>query len=276
MPEDKKVEGTEIPGEDGEGHSQSPNLQAERESAQEVKARAQGWKPEEEWSGDPADWVPAKEFLGRQSLFDKIHSLRTENKKLSSDIEVIKNYVSQMSQVEYNRALNDLRAQKREAIKEADVEATEEIDKQIGNLQQARQQPAVNAVPPPEFNEWIRDNQWYSDDLELRQEADILGAGYVNNATQNGKTASVADTLKYVSGKIKRMYPEKFEQTATKKKVAADVEEGGGSGISVSRKGKFSEADLNDQERKVMNALIARKVVTKEKYLADLSARYGK
>ena len=38
----------------------------------EATARTQGWKPKEEFTGDPALWVDAKEFVGRAPLFDKI------------------------------------------------------------------------------------------------------------------------------------------------------------------------------------------------------------
>lgn len=273
--------GTVIPGEDQGGKSHAPIEQSERELAAETKARSQGWKPEEEFTGDLADWVPAKEFLGRQSLFDKIHSLRNENKKLGADLEVIKNYVTNMSQLEYNKALTALKNDRREAIKEADVEATEAIDKQIGDLTRARVTTPTQNTPPPEFKEWVEANEWYATNADLREEADTLGAGYVFRAQQQGKQVSVQDTLKYVSEKIKAMHPEdtgngkKIDEPARKK--AADVEAGGGSGSGNlgGKKSKITEADLTDQERTVMRSLVARKVLTKEKYLSDLSDRYG-
>lgn len=274
MPEANK--GTVIPGEDEGGQTQSPIEQSEREQAVETKARAAGWKPEEDFNGDLADWVPAKEFLGRQSLFDKIHSLRTENKKLGADLEVIKTYVTNMSQVEYNKAVAALKAERREAIKEADVEATEAIDKQLTDLTQQRA-PMQQAGPPPEFKEWVEQNKWYGEDEALRADADTIGAGYVFRAQQQGRNVSVADTLKYVSDKIKTMHPAKFEQEQegipAKRKAVADVESGGGSGMGGGKKGKFTEADLTPMERQVMNSLVARKVLTKEKYLADLAAK---
>lgn len=271
--------GTVIPGEDASGGSQAPIIQSEREVAVETKARAQGWKPEEEFTGELADWVPAKEFLGRQSLFDKIHSLRSENKKLGADLEVIKSYVANMSQLEYNKALTTLRNERREAIKEADVEATEAIDKQIGDLTRARATPPVPAGPPPEFKEWVEKNEWYANDADLREEADTLGAGYVFRAQQQGRTVSVADTLKYVADKIKTMHPEKIDgekgEGQPPRKKALEVEGGGGGGGLERKKGKLTESDLTDQERTVMRSLVARKVITKEKYLSDLAERYA-
>ena len=38
----------------------------------ESEAREQGWKPKEEYEGDPEKWRPAKEFVERGELFGKI------------------------------------------------------------------------------------------------------------------------------------------------------------------------------------------------------------
>ena len=38
----------------------------------ELEAREQGWKPQDEYEGDPNKWRPAKEFVERGELFGKI------------------------------------------------------------------------------------------------------------------------------------------------------------------------------------------------------------
>jgi len=45
------------------------------------KARASGWRPKEEFEGDPDEWVDAGEFVRRKPLFDQIHNLKKQAKE---------------------------------------------------------------------------------------------------------------------------------------------------------------------------------------------------
>lgn len=266
-----------VPGENLEGSTQSP---VKHEEIVEARARELGWKPEGEWEGNPAEWVSAKEFVGRQGLFDRIASLRSEitkqREKFEKDFEVVKNYVQQMSKVEYERAVKDLQMQKREAVTQGDVEAVESIDKEIDEL---RTQRTTTTTPPPqpkvpdEFISWQAKNDWYAKDAVLREQADIIGIGYF---TKNPHL-SQAQVLEYVEQTIKSQHPDKFG--GRKVATVTPVESGGGSPSAGNATGKgtkkFSESDLNDTERQVMITLVKRGVVTKEKYLEDLSKAKG-
>jgi len=46
------------------------------------KAMAEGWRPKEEYQGDPEKWVDAAEFLRRGELFSKIELQSKEIKQL--------------------------------------------------------------------------------------------------------------------------------------------------------------------------------------------------
>src|SRR6266566_4450267 len=116
MTEEKKVvpeKGTEIPGESQET-SLSPRDQ--QELAVKDKARTLGWKPSTEYDKDPADWVSAREFLARQSFFDKIKSQSSEIRSLRDDIKAMSQHFSQMKEVEYKRALSEIKSERKEAI----------------------------------------------------------------------------------------------------------------------------------------------------------------
>ena len=43
----------------------------------EDEARNQGWKPKDEYEGDPTKWRPAKDFVERGELFGKIDHMGT-------------------------------------------------------------------------------------------------------------------------------------------------------------------------------------------------------
>lgn len=273
-------EGTVIPGED-EGYDASPQRV---EEAQATKARTLGWKPLEEFKGDPGEWVDAKEFVGRQSLFDKIKSLkdelRSQRQSFDTDMQQIKGYVQQMSKVEYDKAVRQIKQERRAAVEERDVEAVEQFDEQLKQVEQAR----INMPDPKaqqtqrmaqevqeQFTAWKDKNSWYQEDHELRQEADSLGTGY--GAKNPNK--SPADVMDYVERTIKKLYPERFGRKPVEEKKAAAVEGGGPShNVASGRKtnaNTLSESELTADQSKIMNTLIKRGVVTKEQYLAQMA-----
>src|SRR5690554_228223 len=50
----------------------------ERAVRLEEKARQQGWRPFEEWDGDPDDWVGAETFVVRGQLFDQQRQMKRQ------------------------------------------------------------------------------------------------------------------------------------------------------------------------------------------------------
>jgi hypothetical protein len=51
-------------------------------SPDEQRAMEHGWRPKEEWEGDPEDWVSAREFNRRGELFARIAKYGNENKEM--------------------------------------------------------------------------------------------------------------------------------------------------------------------------------------------------
>jgi hypothetical protein len=72
---------TEVIKKDAEGNpivedpGKQPGPNSGEGPTEEVAAKAarHGWKPLEEYEGDPDTWVDAKEFLGRAPLFERIN-----------------------------------------------------------------------------------------------------------------------------------------------------------------------------------------------------------
>lgn len=285
-------EGTKIQGEE-EGSSQNPNLQADK---YEVAARKAGWKPEEEWDGASEDWVPAKEFVGRQKLYDKIHDLRNQLSRQASKFEKemskISGHFAKVQQVEYERAKKELQGQLAAAKEAGDVEAAVEIAGQIKDTEQdikqakQEQQQAAAGGPSPEFLAWQEKNRdWFQKDPEMTADAIAIGSGYAMANRDKGQEA----VLDYVEKRIRKMYPEKFGKgngsTRQEDKQVEDKVEGGGNrpAPKVKDKNKLSVSDLDDTELSVMRTLLKRGVLNdqakknnrtpQEEYLAQLAER---
>lgn len=279
-------EGTKIVGE-GEGTSLSPQVQEEKTLE---RARSKGWKPLDEFDGDPADWVPAKEFLGREKLFDKIHDLKSQlsrqAQKFESDMARIQQHFLNVQQTEYKRAKRELEKQLAQAKANEDVEAVAEIAGQIKDVEASQKETAkeVKEVksggPTPEFVDWQESNKWFNTDLEMTADAVAIGTGY---AAAN-PSKSQKEVLDHVTAKIKRMYPEKFNGVESTKRMEDNrVESGAQRPKAKSSKGTLSVSDLNDMEKTVMRTLIKRgalkdvaaknKRTQEEEYLAQLAER---
>lgn len=281
-------EGTVVPGE-GQGESLSPNV--------EIKARAKGWKPLEDYSGPEGEWIDAKEFVGRQPLYDQIHSLKREISKqgqsFQKEMGEISAHFAKMQQVEFDKAVKQLKNQKALAAEDRDIAAVEAIndeikekEKEFEALKKETPKPQVPAQTSKEFNEWRETNKWFDSDKELQREAIAIGTGYAITNPNLQQT----DVLEYVEKRIRKIYPEKFGAIFKEEKMSSDnkVESGGitaQSGLSNKKSKGLTTNDLDDQERSVMKTLIKRgalqtkatanKISQEEQYLRDLSEAKG-
>ena len=261
MAEDK-VEGLAPEGEQ-EGSSLNPEKQ---ESIVIQRAREKNWKPLEEYNGDPADWVDAKEFLGRQKLYDRINDLKATISKqthsFQKDMQVVLRDMQKVREQEYTKALKSLEKQRTVAAANEDVETVVAVSKEIEDLKeekaeqkaQVQEGARTTGEATPEFLEWQANNKWFSDDAEMRQDAISFGVGYA----AGNPNKSQAEVLDYVTKKIKKVYPEKFEKKDTRK-VDNQVERGGGlrtpSG-SGSSKTKLTMQDLPDEHQTIAETII--------------------
>lgn len=279
----------------GEEESTSQNPELQREQV-ETRARSKGWKPLEEWRGSPDDWVDAKEYVGRQKLFDRIDELKGEigrqSRKFESDLGTITSHFEKMRQADYERAREELKAQLKEARRSDDPDAQEVVEAKLEKLEEdkkaadAERQQAKSAPkgPTPEFQKWQTDNTWFGENQEMTQEAIAIGTGYAALHPELPQER----VLQHVSTRMKKLYPEEFEgqeelvQQTSIKRSAPSVEGGDGRrSVSTTKKGKgLTVADLSDEERQIMKVLLKRgalkakaaknKVSQEEQYLRDV------
>ena len=113
-------------------------------SATELQAMESGWVPKDKYSGDEHKWVDAGEFLRRGELFSKIEDQSKQLKDVRRALDEMKKLHSQVREVEYKRALDALRQQKKDALIDGDAEAVIAADERI-DLVRLTQQP----VPLP-------------------------------------------------------------------------------------------------------------------------------
>jgi hypothetical protein len=198
---EKEVETTQTP-------EQKEYTQAEERAINE------GWRPKEEWKGDEDDWKDAKTFLRDGELFRKIEEVKRENKNLRAAQLALKGHYEKVKETEYNRAIENLKAQKKEALREGDTDRAVDIDDKIDAKkeeieqlrrieQQVQQEPEIH----PDFARWVDRNKWYETNQEVREFADALGVAY----KKTHMAASPKDVLEHVEDRVAKGYPDLFK-----------------------------------------------------------------
>jgi hypothetical protein len=236
----------------------------------EDRAREQGWRPKEEFEGDPSKWVSAETFVAKGELIDRIEALGKKLKDADKTINMLKEHHVKVKESEFKRAVDFLKSQKKVAFEAGDVDKIIEIDDRIAEVRETQkaqaEQMEVDAGNElhPDFAAWVSENKWYERDAEMRADADAFGDAYARNNPNKTPT----QVLEYVTNKIKKTYADKFQNPNRTKPNGV---EGGGTRQGGSRD-SFS---LTEEEAKVMNTFVRNGIMTKEEYIKEVKRMRG-
>lgn len=233
----------------------------------EKRAMEMGWRPIEEFNGEPDDFIDAKEFVNRKPLFDRIEQQSKQIKAVTKALETWKDHYTKVKEVEYKRALDSLKEMRKTALRDGDADQFENVDAEIKRVEaqaveirEANEQPIVQEEQVhPEFQSWLNKNPWYNEPGYMKIFADDVG----KRLAASGMTPTAV--LKEVEVAVRKEFPHKFKNP--NKETAPDLESG-----RSPTKSRKDEYELTEQERRVMNTLVASdpKNFSKEKYIADL------
>ena len=264
---DQEVQGTEAP-EVIENETPESTVQT---NPYEGEAREMGWRPKEEWQGEPEKWRDAKEFVERGELYGKIDTVSRELKETRKALKMLQEHHSKVKDVEFRRAVEELKLAQRKHLEDGNADEylkTTELLTDIKAEQKARQ--VVEEVTPkqpqvdPRFIEWTKENTWYEKNMDMREYADIIGQGYA----KSHPTVDPVEVLKYVTREVKVRFRDNFENPNRTKPNS--VESG-----STQQVKKKESIELDDEERKVMNTFIRQGVMTKEEFLEQVKLMRG-
>lgn len=207
----------------------------------EAEARKQGWRPKDEWSGDPDNWKDAKTYVEHGEVKSRIAKIEKDYADRFEKLERSNQKAMERQKKQLEAEIETLKAQRREAIKTGDVETVEQLDAAIDERRKG-DDPEAKEPDTPEAKQkaWEASNNWFNSDFELRQYA-INWSQF--NAERN-PTISFDDNMKALDAEMRRKFPEQFR--AKEKKPAANghaAVDGGGmlDGIPV-KNGKGPES----------------------------------
>lgn len=177
------------------------------ESTPEVTARSMGWRPKEEFRGDPDKWVDAQTFVDRGEHFLPIlranqKKLETENATLREEIRGVKSLLSasqdaisalkEFQSVETKRQVAEVKKQLTERLRTARDDGNVEVETQIldelADIRVAEKTAAAPTPAPapapasapavdPAFEAWVSrsENSWFGKDA--RKTSLAIGIG---------------------------------------------------------------------------------------------------
>lgn len=244
----------------------------------EIQASEKGWVPEKEWDGDPGEWRPAKEFLDRGELMDRISSQTKQLTQYDSKIQQLESTVQQLAEhnkkiakVEYDKAISDLKKQKADALDIGDHTTVVEIDDKMTDLKQSKQETetlehAQPAGPHPDVVSWMTENTWYTSDMALRGAADAIANQFLSANPTLESTPSVV--LKHVSEQLLKEFPEKFSSNRQRPSATVDTQTAGST--KGSSKSKWTRSNLNEMQVQVMKEICEMTDMKESDYIQQL------
>jgi hypothetical protein len=203
----------------------------------EARAREMGWVPKEEFRGDPAKHIDAKNFVERgekllpiaqerlRKMEETNKGLRTDIGKMQKSLEDYTKYhkedrerIIRREKENYEQKIADLRAQQRQAVVDQDPEAYDVLETQKTQLEEDHRKEEVARTTdagkettdtvPEALTEWAKSNQWFGTDMEATQYAQAVSSLVLNrNPNLKDGTTEFFDAVK---AEVKLRYPQKF------------------------------------------------------------------
>lgn len=255
----------------------------------EAQARKQGWKPKEEFAGNPADWVDASEFLERGRTWAPITAAK--NRELEKTLKEMQKLLKDQMALNHNRAvtvrkqhedniktlqnrIQSLESQLQKAVTENDgagiVQAHTAIRKAEASLHESEAQiQGVDQESQRIADQWKATHTWYGDEQEATEYADFIG----QRAALAGKTP--VEILDEIDTKVKKKYPELYVEgddveevkpvtsKTTRRSVSTKQEDGASAG-------GMKWSDLSADEQQTATQVMKKFNISRDAYLKQL------
>lgn len=221
----------------------------------EQEQKALGWNPKGEKS--------AKEWADAAPLYKAITEKNNENKILRRTVEELREFMSQQKQIAYDQALAQLNAERNAAISKGDHQALQEVDAKRANLT-----PVPKGLPQALLDFQERNSKWLTGTSYTEMEMTNFAKQRDNELME--RKLPVEEHMLILEEHIKAKFPTYFGKTEAP--PVPGVEGGTGAGVVSRTKTRYTFQDLNQEQKQVAKDFERMKVMTVDKYIADLVA----
>lgn len=209
-----------------------------------------GWRPKDDWKGDPDKWKPAHDFM--RATVDVNHKLSNRLKGVEDQLARVARTSVSITEREVAKERDRLVKEREEAFDAGDREAFVRADRELAKVAEVEAPPV-----PDETHSFVERNaNWFQKDKEAT-------AWAVNRANELAATGlGPARQLAIVEREAKAMFPEFFEAEKPKAKAAPLNTPGARSAVSA----KKGFASLPADAQKAALDFEAKRGINREEY----------
>lgn len=200
----------------------SPDAGKPAERDYEAEAADQGWRPKDEWTGKPENWKDAKTFVEYGEVNSRVFKVEKDYGERFRKLEATTAKAIARLTAAHEKEISGLRAERREAIKEGNVEEVERIDGAIEVLREAAPEPTPKASGDP-VRDFARANPWFVEEPDMNEYAVKVSE---NNAALN-EGISFEANAEFVLAAVRKKFPNYFANNKTAANAHAAVDVGG-------------------------------------------------
>ena len=204
-------------------------------------ARANGWRPKDQYKGDPEKWVSADVFVARglenpdmlranntilvqkmermeRSTGNAMNELKAQLGDALGTVSTMTTMMRTSEQRAYERARRELKTERDRAVETGDTATFQRLDAEVEALdktkpvalpaQAAPVTPQANGTPPPpppEATAFFARNPWYQREMDLQKEADQIYKGLQETRTD----LTLEQNLAEVERRMKTLFPDR-------------------------------------------------------------------
>jgi len=173
-------------------------------NAAEQKAWDGGWRPKDEFGGNPENWKTAREYNLYGEMQEQIREAKAETRREAAKNDERITNLNKLHSAQQKAAIADLKAQQREAVEEADTEKYDKIQTQIDS----HKVEAEDTTPAkdPIVAEWEAKNPWINDTGSEKYAQAQAAWGIAASRGMDNQAA-----LNFVDSQLAKLYPEEIQ-----------------------------------------------------------------
>jgi len=252
----------------GDGEDDSDDGDADDPAV--ARALKSGWRPKEEYTGPPGKWKDYDEFnavgdkiAGR--LNSKIDDLSAQNQTQHEMIKKLVRAQGEIAKQTREATIKELKAQRREAIEERDVDTVEALDQEIDKVSSA--EPDLEFEDEPQKQEidsevaaFIDEEKHWFNSSNPKMCEYAIGIESLERKTEPDASSELI--MRRVKAAVVKKFPDKF---ARRKRAHAPVEAGSTPKGGKGRKNSF--ADYPEEVRQLARQFEKSGVMSQAEYL---------
>lgn len=208
----------------------------------EQKAWSDGWRPQEQFEGNPDNWKTAEAYNLYGEMQSEIRSAKAETRRKEAEFDARIANLNKLHEAQREAAINDLKAKQRNAVEMADTVEFDRIQTQIDQHEAA---PAAEPAPgvDPAIAEWEAKNAWINNPSDEK----TIVANSLFNAASARPGATAESALKELDEKLSKLYPE--QQPSNPRREMPTMTEQSRRPAGRQRSKELTMNDLTSEER---------------------------